>query len=158
MDQIDTILARSYMPDDGGGVRNKAIHTVNLVGDGLLSLRELTRRTVSVVSCLPSSWAMIESEAVKTVPDRFRRMSPLKVIDDPATARQIVARRLAVGYGRVGFTPDYDTWPIRPEAFSGHLNMTPRQVLQTVDKHVRTCLHSNQITELMRLTATRARP
>ena len=53
VDQIDTILARSDLPESAGGIRNDRISTVNLVGDGLLSLREITRRTVSVVSCLP---------------------------------------------------------------------------------------------------------
>jgi hypothetical protein len=154
VDQIDTILARSFMPEDAGGVRNNAVHTVNLIGDGLMSLREITRRTVSVVSCLPSSWALIENEAVATVADRFRRATPLKHIGDPAVGKEIVARRLALGYGKVGFTPDYPTWPVRAEAFTDSVELTPRQLLQAADKHIRQCLRDDTIQEMARVTPT----
>jgi hypothetical protein len=143
VDQIDTVLARSYGPDDQAGR-----HTVSLIGDGLMSLREITRRTVSVLSCLPSTWALIEDRAAKTVAERFRTLPPLKLIDDPALGEAIVARRLAIGYRRADFTPPYPTWPVQPTAFGSHVGRTPRQLLQAVDAHIRSCLRSGTITEL----------
>jgi hypothetical protein len=155
VDQFDTILARAYLPDDGGGVRNKGIHTVNLIGDGLMSLREMTRRTVTVISCLEPSWQLIASEAVETVGARFRTSTPLKRITDAAVARDLVARRLAVGYSRVGFAPPYPTWPVLAEAFASDIDLTPRALLQAVDNHLRACLAEDRVTELANLTTRR---
>ena len=136
VDQIDTILARSDLPELAGGIRNDRVSTVNLVGDGLSSLREITRRTVSVVSCLPDTWDVIRRDAVSTVRERFRPTTPLALIEDGAIARAIITRRLELGYDRARFTPPYDTWPVRPEAFERPFKKTPRQLLQAVDAHL----------------------
>jgi DNA replication protein DnaC len=147
VDQIDAVLNRSDLPDDLRGPRG--LHIASLVGDGLMSLREITRRTVSVVSCLPHTWEILGSRSAPTAVDRFRLTSPLKAIDDPAVGAAIIARRLEIGYRRAGFTPPYPTWPVHAEAFAGeHLDLTPRQLLQAVDQHIRNCLSTDEVTEL----------
>ena len=158
VDQIDTILARSDLPEVAGGVRNDRISTVNLIGDGLLSLREVTRRTVSVLACLPESWNRIRRDAVSTVADRFRASTPLDAIRDGSVARALIAARFKLGYDKARFVAPYDTWPIRPEAFERSITMTPRQLLQAVDSHLRQCLRDDVVTELSELPNTERRP
>ncbi|HEY4418172.1 MAG TPA: DUF87 domain-containing protein, partial [Pseudonocardia sp.] len=50
----------------------------------------------------------------------------------------------------VGFTPPYDTWPVRPSAFesASARTFTPRRLLQRVDAHIRKCLDSGELSEL----------
>jgi hypothetical protein len=158
VDQLDTILARSDVPEVVGGMRNDRTSTVNLIGDGLLSLREITRRTVSVMACLPSTWNIIRRDAVATVADRFRASVPLQNIEDGSVARALIAARLRIGYDKARFAAPYDTWPIRPEAFQRPMKMTPRQLLQAVDSHLRTCLRDDTVTELTELATTQQPP
>jgi hypothetical protein len=89
-----------------------------------MELRELTRRTVSVLALLPVSWAVFKSHAVDTVQDRFRETSPLEAIPDRETGRTLIERRLAAHFTELGFVPPYVSWPIRPEAFEDAVDFT----------------------------------
>ncbi|MGI5267748.1 ATP-binding protein [Nonomuraea sp. CA-218870] len=154
VDQIDPLIAQSRTStdaaaDDGHGDRL----LLERIAGGLMALREVTRRTMTVVSCIPATWTLIEREAVDTVRDRFRTAVQLMTIPDAETARELVARRFEVQYREAGAEPPYPTWPVRPEAFDGAPGFTARQLLITIDAHVRACLLSGEVTELTSLTA-----
>lgn len=153
VDQIDPLIAQSRIStdtvtDDGHG--DKLL--LERIAGGLMALREVTRRTMTVVSCIPQTWTLIEREAVDTVRDRFRTAVQLMTIPDPETARELVAKRFGVQYGAAGVEPPYPTWPVRPEAFDEAPGFTARQLLITIDKHVRACLLSGEVSELTGLT------
>ncbi|WP_432899653.1 ATP-binding protein [Micromonospora matsumotoense] len=157
VDQIDTLIAQSVAAGDAlhhrsGGQddpEQAAVHA--RIADGLMSLRQLTRRTLTLVACLPNSWTIIRSRTVDTVSDRFRMAPRLTTIHDAALARQIVERRFAARFTEVGFTPPYPSWPVRPDAFAQAEGMTPRQLLIDIDRHIRACLTVGEVRELTRL-------
>lgn len=154
VDQIDPLIAQSWTSTDAatdGG--HSDVLLLERIAGGLMSLRENTRRTLTVVSCIPQTWTLIEREAVDTVRDRFRTAVQLKTIPDPETARELVAKRFGVQYGAAGVEPPYPTWPVRPEAFDRAPGFTARQLLIAIDKHVRGCLLSGEARELTSLTA-----
>ncbi|MEU1754239.1 ATP-binding protein [Micromonospora matsumotoense] len=157
VDQIDTLIAQSVAAGDAlhhrsGGQddpEQAAVHA--RIADGLMSLRQLTRRTLTLVACLPNSWTIIRSRTVDTVSDRFRTAPRLTTIHDAALAQQIVERRFAARFTEVGFTPPYPSWPVRPDAFAQAEGMTPRQLLIDIDRHIRACLAAGEVRELTRL-------
>jgi hypothetical protein len=157
VDQFDTLLARDVITANGKP-DPETLRVVNQIADGLMSLREVTRRTVTVVSCLPGSWILIEDNAVSSVLDRFRAVTRLRVIGESKIAQDIVARRLGIGYAKVGFKPPYPTWPIRKQAFTDKVHATPRDLLQAVDAHIRRCLNDDVAHELDALIADRQSP
>ncbi|MFY1624403.1 helicase HerA domain-containing protein [Micromonospora sp. WMMD735] len=165
VDQIDTLIAQSVAAGDVLHARpgaqddpeQAAVHA--RIADGLMSLRQLTRRTLTLVACLPNSWTIIRSRTVDTVSDRFRVAPRLTTIHDAALARQIVERRFAVRFAERGFVPPYPSWPVRPDAFAQAEQMTPRELLIDIDRHVRDCVAAGEVRELTRLgDPTRPRP
>ncbi|MEV7804388.1 DUF87 domain-containing protein [Microbispora sp. NPDC088329] len=156
VDQVDTLIAQSSTRTEGGSTED-AEHrrTIERVAGGLMTLREVTRRTLTVLSCLPQTWTLIGEHATDTVQDRFRTTLPLRTIPDAATGIALVEKRFSAQYGAIGFTPPYPTWPVKPEAFEEAYQYTPRQLLIRIDKHVRSCLATGQVTELEQLTDSR---
>ncbi|MGW4947126.1 ATP-binding protein [Actinoplanes sp. NPDC004185] len=152
VDQIDPLVTQSArssesgdQPDWGGSL------LLEHIAGGLMSLRETTRRTLSVVSCLPTVWGMVKSQATSTVQDRFREAVNLKQIPSADLGYELVAKRFAVEFAEVGFSAPHPTWPIAPAAFAEAVSMTPRQLLRTVDAHVRECLAEEKVDELSHL-------
>ncbi|MEV0713347.1 ATP-binding protein [Asanoa sp. NPDC050611] len=158
VDQIDTMLAQSALSGDlavhqsqsGTQDWHQALVLEGVAG-GLMSLRERTRRTLTVVACLPTSWALIKTKATDTVGDRFRETPHLSTIKNNDLAREIVARRFDAYFGALGFEPPYRTWPVRPEAFMDAGDYTVRQLLIAIDAHIRACLLSGDVVDLTRL-------
>jgi hypothetical protein len=60
------------------------------IADGVMSLREETRRTLVVLTCLPASWELVRSRAVDTATDRFRVVEMRNVIPDPDSAHRLL--------------------------------------------------------------------
>ncbi|GIH65252.1 hypothetical protein Msi02_60690 [Microbispora siamensis] len=158
VDQIDVLLAQSSisLTEELKESWQQALILERIAG-GLMNLREVTRRTLTVLSCLPTTWTLIETRAIDTVQDRFRVTTPLHTIPDTQTGIALIEKRFSAQYGTVGFTPPYPTWPVKPEAFEEAYQYTPRQLLIRIDTHVRSCLASGQVTELERLTGSESR-
>ncbi|WP_285785780.1 DUF87 domain-containing protein [Microbispora sp. NBRC 16548] len=155
VDQVDTLIAQSATLTGGGSAEDpEHRRTIERVAGGLMTLREVTHRTLTVLSCLPLTWTLIEEHATDTVQDRFRMTLPLGTIPDAKTGRALIEKRFSAQYGAVGFTPPYPTWPVKPEAFEEANQYTPRQLLIRIDTHVRSCLASGQVAELERLTGS----
>lgn len=151
IDQIDTLVARysaSAETVDSSLEDARRDELVTQIADGLMGLREITRRTLSVVACLPNSWTLIQTRAVDTVRDRFRTATQLKDIPTPEVGRALVERRFAVRFREFGFSPPYPTWPVAPEAFEAVVGYTPRSMLQRIDAHVQACLDGGAVLEL----------
>ncbi|GAA0460426.1 ATPase [Paractinoplanes deccanensis] len=159
VDQIDLLIAQSTKATNAKGDRvtdwQQALLLEQIAG-GLMALRETTRRSLSVVTCLPKTWMDITTEATDTVQDRFREAAPLRRIATADLGRELVEKRFAPLFDEVGFVPPYLTWPISPEAFAEAPGFTPRELLRTIDGHVRACLATGMVTELRNLNPTRA--
>jgi hypothetical protein len=160
VDQIDTLIAQSALSGDRDHATASAMNSVEnweqsvlleRIAGGLMDLRERTRRTLAIVACLPASWTLIKVKATDTVRDRFRESEHVKEIGDSDLSRQIVKKRFAVPFKKIGFEPPYSTWPVADAAFSGTDEFTPRQLLIKIDEHIRSCLLDGEIRELTRL-------
>ncbi|MEU8242057.1 DUF87 domain-containing protein [Actinoplanes missouriensis] len=158
IDQIDTLIAQSSIA--AGADLQKAVrispeqaYLLSQIAEGLMSLRQVTRRTFTVVACIPDSWATIRAMATDTVGDRFRLAPTLEVIKDDDLGRAIIEKRFTVRYGDIGFTPPYPSWPVLPQAFTSAGDYTPRQLLIEIDTHIRRCIAEDVVLELDRLGA-----
>lgn len=153
VDQIDGLFAASMSAarDARAGLDDGTARILDGVATGLMALREATRRTVTVVACLPSSWESIKANAFASAPDRFRQELYLTTLPSPEVAVDLVARRLGAIYGEVGFTPPHPTWPVAPRAFARAVDHTPRSLLKRVDAHIQSCLASGEVHELVDL-------
>ena len=145
VDQIDALI------DELSTGGSKSSPMLRQVATGMMSFRDVTRRTLTVLSCLPESWEAVRDEAVDTVADRFRVARQLRNIPSADIGRLMIEKRFAGDYGTVGFEPPYPSWPIRPEAFTDARYYTARGLLKRIDAHVNQCLHDQTVTELARL-------
>ncbi|WP_370949042.1 ATP-binding protein [Amycolatopsis sp. cg5] len=149
VDQLDTLIARSDLNTKEPGAISDSDRLVGQIADGLMRLREVTRRTVTVLACLPNTWTQIKSKAADTVPDRFREHLTLGRVTDAELGRELIAKRLGLAYKEMGFVPPHPTWPVAPEAFEGSWDeWTPRELLKRVGAHIDLCVRTGQIREL----------
>ncbi|GID27563.1 ATP-binding protein [Paractinoplanes brasiliensis] len=152
VDQLDPVFAqlRTAGDEELPGQWQHLLQLNNLAAN-LMQLRETTRRTLTVVACLPETWELVRRRAISTVMDRFREANQLSAIPDEATGRALVSRRFSPQFSQVGFDPPYETWPIHPDAFALVTTFTPRLLLKRVDAHIRHCVDSNRVIELRSL-------
>lgn len=148
VDQLDRIVANATTRLGDREQEPELANELSLVADGLMQLREVTRRTLTVLACLPNSWALLQDKASDSVTDRFSEAFFLGRIVDATFGRALVEKWLGVPYQRIGFVPPHPTWPVSPSAFDGDWDeYTPRELQKIIDRHVETCLRG-EIQEL----------
>jgi hypothetical protein len=161
VDQIDLLISQSIKAtnarSDNRETEWRQALLLEQIAGGLMSLRDTTRRTLSVVTCLPSTWHKVKTEATDTVQDRFREAITLNRIPSAALGRELVKKRFAPLFDEQGFEPDYPTWPVLPAAFDEADRFTPRELLRTIDVHVRSCLAADEVHELAELEESSGR-
>jgi hypothetical protein len=148
IDQIDALIDELIGQPGDGGLRSRGLAEL---ATGLMTLRDRTFRTLTIVSALPESWEAIRAYGTDTVVDRFAVPRQLQNIPSADVGRLMIAKRFAADYARAGFEPPYPTWPIQPEAFSGASRYTARGLLKRVQEHVGGCLRRRAVSELARL-------
>lgn len=161
VDQIDPVFAqaRTSAVDDGSSrTVNEPVALAADLGHGLMQMREVLSRTVTVVACLPTSWTLIEQNAVASVGGRFRTETRLARIPSAEIATELVTGRFEPYFEIADFKPPYPTWPVAPEAFRDAPGFTPRGLLQRVDEHVRACLSADEVVPLTDLNQTEPTP
>lgn len=148
VDQLDTLVNKGQDAIEEKVTGAELTQEIALISDGLMQLRETTRRTLTIVACLPNTWMQLRSIASDTVPDRFTPTPVLGSIIDPAIARTLVEKWLGVIYQRNEITPPHPTWPVAPGAFGDDwAPHTPRQLLKRIHAHAEACLYG-EIREL----------
>ncbi len=149
VDQIDALVAQSVKELDERGALNASQDLlVERVAGGLMNLRERTRRTLTVVACIPDSWILIRTRAVNPAEDRFRPSKHLMTIIDGDVAERIIASRFTSRFERIGFQAPYDTWPVKASAFASAKGFTPRGLLMAIYAHIEDCLSRGVVAEL----------
>nr|BFE75711.1 hypothetical protein GCM10020092_090120 [Actinoplanes digitatis] len=158
VDQIDTLISQSSVASHENQQPEPPttdwaqLLVLEQIAHGLMALRDNTRRTLTLVACIPPSWMLIKNRATDTVRDRFREPEEMLTIRDTKIARDLIEKkRFAHSFRQVRYTPPYPSWPIRPEAFDTAAKFTPRQLLIEIDAHVRNCLLENKVREVTRL-------
>jgi hypothetical protein len=149
VDQLDTLIAQSALRTQDIGRGGDEDMLVAQIADGLMRLREVTRRTVTVLACLPKTWTQIKTKAADTVPDRFRESLTVGRVKDAKLGRALVEQRLGVAYKGMGFVPPHPAWPVADSAFEGTWEeTTPRELLKRIGAHIDSCLRTGQVREL----------
>ncbi|KFZ78978.1 ATPase AAA [Amycolatopsis sp. MJM2582] len=149
VDQLDTLVARSAVGQRQVRDSDEQDLLVAQIADGLMGLREVTRRTMTVLACLPGTWELLKEKATDTVPDRFREALILGRVTDAEVGRALVEKRLGVAYEAMKFVPPNPTWPVAPSAFDGEWEeMSPRDVLKRIGAHIDACVRAGRVIEL----------
>lgn len=162
LDQIDTLIKQSERGTDSAAteaISEAASDSMGLprqrlfedVGSGLMELREATRRSLVLVACMDSIWQGIRDYAPGSAEQRFRRAEQLDTIPTAAVGQALIEKRFALKFDKVGFTPPYPSWPVRPEAFADAVRFTARGLIRRVDAHIQACLEANEVIELTSL-------
>ncbi|MGC4868356.1 ATP-binding protein [Micromonospora sp. DT53] len=153
VDQLDTLFAQTStsLLNQHQGLEDGQAKVLGPIADGLLKLRDITRRTLVVVSCLPDTWVLMTRAAPTPVADRFRTSTLPDRIPTPEIGQAIVAKRLTAAFAGMFFGPPHPTWPIAPAAFADAPTLTPRALLRRVDRHIAWCRDRDEVVELDRL-------
>ncbi len=154
VDQIDGLLAplAKAMANQHDAEWQDSV-LLDQITNGLMALREATRRTLTVIAAQHATWEVIKRYAIAAVQDRFLATQNLGRVPSAEVGQALVAKRLEPHYRAVGFTPPYPTWPVHVDAFDDAVNFMPRQLLQSVDRHIRGCASDGVVRELTTLGA-----
>jgi len=137
IDQLDSLITKVADEAD-----REATSELAQIADGLMQLREKTRRTLSIVACLPTTWNLLRDAATDSFDDRFAETPNLGAIVDPRLGCAVVGKWLGMLYREIGFEPPHPTWPVAPDAFGASWSAyTPRQLLRRVQEHAEACLY-----------------
>jgi hypothetical protein len=148
VDQIDALIEELVGQASDAGLRSPALAEMST---GLMTLRDRTFRTLTIVSALPESWQAIRAYGTDAVVDRFAAPRQLRNIPSADIGRLMIEKRFRADYARAGFEPPYPTWPILPAAFGDASRYSARALLKRVEAHVSACLRDRAVTELGRL-------
>jgi Helicase HerA, central domain len=148
IDQIDALIDELVGQPGEAQAQSRGLADM---ATGLMTLRDRSFRTLTIVSSLPESWNAIRDYGTDTVTDRFRAPRQLRNIPSADIGRLMIEKRFRADYARAGFEPPYLTWPIRPEAFEDAGRYSARALLKRVEAHVSACLQARAVTELSRL-------
>jgi len=153
-DQLDPIVhqAARQTTVENAEEQNTARRIIDDIGNGLGALRDATTRTLVLVSCIETTYAILTQEVFSSNLARFHK--PI-VLRKPTMKdlESLVQRRLALAYSHHRFEPPYPTWPFAKEAFEALEDDTPRRILQLCDDHRRQCLQAGIIAELTSFNA-----
>lgn len=156
-DQLDSIVTQLHfrqlgkdMPDEEA--RANAI--IVEIGGGLGALRDTARNTLTLVSCVESTWEILSKTVLRTYVDRFMPVQRLDAVGEASIARAIVGGRLAAGYALAGFEPPHATWPFRAQAFNDSTTSSPREILKKCEEYRQHFLSLGSISEVDSLGAS----
>ncbi|GGN83863.1 ATPase [Actinoplanes lobatus] len=157
VDQIDGLLASNVKAMQAGQSADLSDSLqLDQVANGLMDVRERTRKTLTVIAAQHATWEVIKKFAIAAVQDRFVARQHLGSLPSAKVGRELVARRLKPHYDASGFVPPYPTWPIQEQAFDDAVNFKPRELLQIVDGHIRACVNDGAVRELTELQTSGA--
>ena len=127
--------------------QNTARWIIDQIGNGLGALRDVTTRTMAVVSCIETTYEILTREAFSSNLARFN--TPLRIRKPGAKELETLVRaRLEPAYAKRAFAPPHPTWPFAPEAFAALEEDTPRRILQLCDEYRQRCVQNGAVTEL----------
>ena len=157
LDQLDAIVAQHHIAIGSSADEemldeqrvSKSI--IEGIAGGLMELRDKTRKTLIVLSCLDRTWDILQGQAVAAVRDRFHPPMLLGPVLSADNASHLVEQRLQEAYQKLNFKPDYATWPFTRQFFDNAKEEYPRRILQCCDHHREQCLKEGTITELTSL-------
>jgi Helicase HerA, central domain len=152
IDQIDSIVAASNLAADtqsNDEAETTARNIIHLFGDGLINLKGITTRSMTVISCLGETWTILRNKVLHAAIQRFSEPVFLR----PAETGQIsdlIANRLRPGYAKLNGALPYPTWPFSSQAIAKVGDVLPRNALMLCENFRLKCLSDGKVTECLR--------
>lgn len=157
LDQLDAIVAEHELarlnsnedtPDEAlVAQRQVSLSIIQGIARGLLDLRDVTRRTLTVVSSLEATWEILDQQATVSMVDRYEEKILLKPSASTDIYKDLVGKRLQAAYEKQGFTPPYPTYPYNEAFFGRYRRNTPRELLKACEAHRKACKKAHAVTE-----------
>lgn len=153
LDQLDAIVAEHELSRSEPEATNpsdqqrRSLAIIQGIASGLLELRDLTRRTLSVVSSLEATWDVLHKQAAVSMADRYESRWLLKSSSGPEALQQLVLGRLTPAYEQFLYSPPYPSFPYGPAFFERYGRNTPREFLKACEAHRRACRKAEAVTE-----------
>jgi DNA helicase HerA-like ATPase len=153
LDQLDAIVAEHELSrseldaDTPSDEQRRSLAIIQGIAGGLLGLRDLTRRTLCVVSSLEATWNILHSQATVSMADRYDSTLLLRPGTGPDVFRELVIGRLNPSYQENGFRPPYPAYPFSEAFFEKYRDNTPRELLKACEAHRKACRNANAVTE-----------
>jgi DNA helicase HerA-like ATPase len=160
LDQLDAIVAEQELSrskldtETPSDEQRRSLAIIQGIAGGLLGLRDLTRRTLCVVSSLEATWNILHGQASVSMADRYDSTLLLRPGTGPDVFRELVLGRLRPSYQEHGFQPPYPAYPYSEAFFEKHRDNTPRELLKACDAHRKACRNANAVTETRGDTTT----
>jgi hypothetical protein len=153
LDQLDAIVAEHDLARGEGDSesnseqqrRSQAI--IQGIASGFLELRDVTRRSLSVVSSLEATWNILDRQALVSMVDRFGEKLLLKPASSAEALTELILGRLAPVYALQGYEPPYPSYPFGETFFRLYRHNTPREVLKACEAHRKACRKAELVTE-----------
>ena len=153
LDQLDAIVAEHELSraepntEAPSEQQRRSLAIIQGIASGLLELRDLSRRTLTVVSALEATWTILDGQAAVSMRDRFDMKLLLKPESSHSALRELVAGRLAPAYRDAQFTPPYATYPFADGFFATYQSNTPRELLKACEAHRKACRRAESVSE-----------
>lgn len=152
-DQLDPIVHqvahhRLVDRDEASDEQNTARAIIEQIGGGFGAMPGTTSNTLSIISCVETTWNLLNELVLSTNRDRFEDPIRLRPASNSAMLEALIATRLTSAYSEAGFTAPYRTWPFPVETIGRLSGQTPREVLQFCERHRRACIQSQRVYEL----------
>lgn len=151
VDQVDDIIRASKRSTAGEGESGTG-ELLDMLGIGLVDVRDCTRRTTVLLSCLDGTWEEFKRNTADTVLDRFESRVWLdNTLPSPEVASALLAAVLEPVYDDAGYEPPYPAYPFNEYAVSESTLLSPRQLLSLASAHLNRCVENGEVVEAERL-------
>ncbi len=150
-DQLDPIVTQLHYRKQGDRPSEEQAAAESIIveiGGGLGALRDMTRNTLTVISCVESTWEILGGTVLRTFIDRFEPPWRLSNVGDETVARLLVSSRLGAVFKNAGFDPKSPTYPFRTGAFGDVKFDSPREILKKCELHRQRCIREGVVREL----------
>jgi hypothetical protein len=155
IDQIDSIVVASNLTaDEPNNLNDEAEKTarniIHLFGAGLMNLKAITTRSMTVISCLGETWTILRSKVLAAVAQRFSEPVFLRPASE-ATGQisGLIASRLRPAYAQLADAPPYATWPFSSQAIAKLGDILPRKALMLCENFKLKCLPNGSVVECL---------
>ncbi|WP_100448068.1 helicase HerA domain-containing protein [Glycomyces xiaoerkulensis] len=153
VDQVDDIVRSSQRTAAAEGAES-TVELLDMLGSGLTELRDVTRRSTVLLSCLDTTWSEFTRATVDTVLQRFESKIWLdNTLPDPKVAAALLEAVLEPVYRRSGFEPPYPSYPFGDAALGKAALLSPRDLLRSASAHLNRCVELGEVTEATELVA-----
>ena len=147
LDQLDPIVTQLDLEYQAVQATS-AQAIINKLGAGMSELRDLTQRTLVVVSCVDNTWKKLEKNTPKQFTDRYLRPKVLPPVSSLAAVEALLAERMKQALRGTGISPAYPTWPFKKEWFKDVVLDSPREILKKCQSHLGECVRRGEVKEL----------